>query len=58
MSISTSFTSLDSQANAIATAVYDVIKEGKVRTGDMSGSSISLLDRVSSTFLDCNGYVT
>lgn len=28
---------LDSQANIIATAVYDVIKEGKVRTADMHG---------------------
>ncbi|KAL7413111.1 hypothetical protein BDY24DRAFT_390621 [Mrakia frigida] len=30
---------LDSHANAIATAVYDVIAEGSVRTGDMGGSA-------------------
>ncbi|GFZ47920.1 Isocitric dehydrogenase [Saitozyma sp. JCM 24511] len=30
---------LESQANVIAAAVYDVIQEGKVRTADMRGSS-------------------
>lgn len=28
---------LESQANLIASAVYDIIKEGKVRTPDMKG---------------------
>jgi isocitrate dehydrogenase (NAD+) len=28
---------LESQANVIAAAVYDVIQEGKVRTADMRG---------------------
>jgi isocitrate/isopropylmalate dehydrogenase len=28
---------LESQANVIASAVYDVIKEGKIRTADMGG---------------------
>lgn len=30
---------LESQANVIASAVYDVIKEGKIRTADMGGST-------------------
>jgi isocitrate dehydrogenase (NAD+) len=28
---------LESQANVIASSVYDVIKEGKIRTADMGG---------------------
>lgn len=30
---------LESQANVIASSVYDVIKEGKIRTADMGGES-------------------
>jgi isocitrate dehydrogenase (NAD+) len=30
---------LESQANVIASSVYDVIKEGKIRTADMGGKS-------------------
>jgi isocitrate/isopropylmalate dehydrogenase len=33
--------SLEKQANAIATATYDVLKEGKVKTADMGGTSPS-----------------
>jgi isocitrate dehydrogenase (NAD+) len=33
---------LESQANVIAAAVYDVIQEGKIRTADMHGKSTSL----------------
>lgn len=31
--------SLEKQANAIATATYDVLKEGKVKTADLGGTS-------------------
>ena len=31
---------LETQANTIAAAVYDVIQEGKVRTADMRGESL------------------
>jgi hypothetical protein len=31
---------LESQANVIASSVYDVIKEGKIRTADMGGKSL------------------
>lgn len=30
---------LETQANMIASAVYDVIKDGKVRTADMGGQA-------------------
>ncbi|CDZ98576.1 isocitrate dehydrogenase [Phaffia rhodozyma] len=30
---------LGDQANSVATAVYDVIKDGKIRTGDMGGNA-------------------
>ena len=33
---------LESQANVIATAVYDVISDGKIRTADMRGESIAV----------------
>lgn len=35
---------LETQANTIAAAVYDVIQEGKVRTADMRGESGFSLD--------------
>jgi isocitrate dehydrogenase (NAD+) len=31
---------LDNQANLIASAVYDTVKEGKHRTADMGGKSV------------------
>jgi isocitrate dehydrogenase (NAD+) len=34
---------LESQANVIASSVYDVIKEGKIRTADMGGESLLLV---------------
>jgi isocitrate dehydrogenase (NAD+) len=38
---------LESQANVIASSVYDVIKEGKIRTADMGGTlRPSLYDRL------------
>lgn len=35
---------LETQANTIASAVYDVIQEGKVRTADMRGGEFFWLD--------------
>jgi isocitrate dehydrogenase (NAD+) len=35
---------LESQANVIASSVYDVIKEGKIRTADMGGESLGVFD--------------